>query len=284
MKEILVGIDFSKSSIQAFQFALQIASVCGCEIKLVYVSKTRDKDVHLIKDDMGMEISISESFHKLIDEHQSQIEGQITHKVLNGKIYEEITNQAKYTDATMIITGAHGMSGYEELWVGNNAMKIIAYSEKPVLSVKKYNKLKTPLIEKIVLPLDNTPETNQKVPFTIDLAKYFKAQINVLSVYNTKLKNNEEAVETNTKKAMEMIVASGLRYINERKSSDNIARSIVDYTVKRNADLISLMTEQPYSSHSVLMGNNAQEVINLSPLPVLSFKAKMHDRPLNRLE
>ncbi|TVQ12345.1 MAG: universal stress protein [Bacteroidetes bacterium] len=284
MKEIVVGIDFSQSSIQAFQYALNISKACGCSMKLVYVSKKRDKSSKLIKNDKGMEISIEENFKKLIEEHSGELKGSITHKVLHGKIYEEITNQAKYTDAEMIVSGAHGMSGFEELWVGNNAMKIITHSEKPVLSVKKNYKLKKPLIEKIVLPIDSTMETIQKVDFTIRLAGFFKAQINVLSLYSSKLKNIEESVERNTREAMELIVASGLRYINENKNSDNLSKATIEYAQKRNADLISIMTEQENSSNNVFLGNYAQQTINQSPLPVLTFRTRHLPRAYNKLE
>lgn len=284
MKEIVVGIDFSKSSIQAFQYALQVAKVCDCNLKLVYISKRRDKALKLIKDDKGMETGIDDNFKKLIEANSNKIKGIITHKVLHGKIYEEIANQAKYTDAEMIITGAHGMSGFEEFWVGNNAMKIITYSEKPVLSVKKTYKQQPHLIEKIVLPIDSSKETLQKIPFTIQLAGYFKAQINVLSLFSTKIKNIEDCVEKNTREAMELIVNSGLRYINENKSCDNISKAIIDYTLKRNADLISLMTEQEYSTNNVFLGNYAQQTINLSPLPVLSFRTRVLPRANNKSE
>ncbi len=284
MKEIVVGIDFSKSSIQAFQYALRVAKACGCNLKLVYVSKTRDKALRLIKDDKGMEINIADNFKKLLDAHSSEIQGRITHKVLHGKIYEEISNQAKYTDAEMIITGAHGMSGFEEFWVGNNALKIITHSEKPVLSVKKTYNLQKHLIEKIVLPIDSSMETLQKIPFTLQLAGYFKAQINVLSLFSSKLKNVEESVERNTREAMELIVASGLRYINENKNCDNIAKGTIDYAMKRNADMISMMTEQEYASNNIFLGNYAQQTINLSPLPVLSFRTKALARAHHKLE
>ncbi len=273
MNEIVVGIDFSKSSIQAFLYSLNLARVCGCNLKLVYVSKKRDKVLTLIKDDKGMEISIEESFRKLIEENSGKLKGTLTYKILHGKIYEEITNQAKYTDAEMIVTGTHGMSGFEELWLGNNALKIISHSEKPVLSIKKNFIIHPPLIEKIVIPIDSTKETLQKVPFTLKIARYFKAQINVLSLFNSKINDEEAMVDKQTKEAMKLIVASELRYINEKKDCENVARATVDYALRRNADLISIMTEQDLRNKNIFIGNHAQQIINQSPLPVLSFRS-----------
>jgi len=272
MKEIVVAIDFSKSSVQAFNYALNIAKVTGCGIKLVYVSKKRDKESTLVKDEKGMETSIFDGFNKLLSDPAIEDTAKITYKLLHGRIFEEITNQAKYTDANMIIMGAHGMSGYEEQWVGNNTMKVIYHSEKPVLVVKKPFQLKPVLIEKIVLPIDSTPETLQKIPFTLHLAKFYKAQINVLSICNSKTKNAEENLKKNTDQAMKLIIDSGLRYINEKKLCDNLSKATIDYAKKRNADLISIMTEQEYTSGHSLSNVFAQQTINHSSIPVLCFR------------
>jgi nucleotide-binding universal stress UspA family protein len=272
MKEIIVGIDFSRSSIQAFQYALNIARECNCKIKLVYVSKQRDKSSDLIKDEKGMASNIRDSFDKLLESISDDLKSRITHKVLYGKIWEELTNQAKYTDAELIIAGAHGMSGYEELWVGNNALKIVSHSEKPVLLVKKNFRIKNRIIEKVVIPIDHSESTLQKIPFTLKIARLFKSQVNVLSVFNPKLKYTEAMVEKNTAQAMEMIVGSGLRYINEKKSSEQMAKASIEYAIKRNADLISIMIENDTPSSSNL-GINPEQIINLSPIPVISFRA-----------
>lgn len=275
MREIVTGIDFSRSSMHAFEYAVKLAAVADCDIKLVYVKKKRDIHTILPEGSKGEPISIEKAFKKLCEKHQDSLKGKITYRVLHGKIWEEISNQAKYTDAQLIVAGAHGMSGYEEQWIGNNAVKIIAHSLKPVLIVKKNYKPSPKAVEKIVVPLDSTFETIQKIPYTIELARIFKAQINILSLYSSKIKNIEERVELNTREALSLVADSGLRYINEKLTCDNIAQATVDYAIKRNADLISIMSEQEFSSQNLHMGTYAQQTINLSPLPVLTHRTRV---------
>ncbi len=275
MSNIVVGIDFSKSSIKAFEYALGIASVTGLDIKLVYVRKKRDVDTILPEGSKSKPTSVEKGFEKLIIKHENSIPGNITYRILTGRIYEEITNLAKYTESWLIIAGAHGMSGFEEFWVGNNATKIITHSNKPVITVKKNYNIKAKPVEKIIIPIDSTFETIQKIPFTIEFAKHFKAQINVLSLYSSKIKNIEERVDNSTKEALSLVIKSGLRYINEKVVSDNITKATIDYAEKRNADMISIMTEQEFSSQTVLMGTYAQQMVNLSPIPVLSNKTRL---------
>ncbi|MFN2395979.1 MAG: universal stress protein [Bacteroidales bacterium] len=275
MNNIIVGIDFSKSSINAFEYALGLASKTGHNLKLVYVSKARDIDTILPEGSKGRPTSAEKGFQKLIKKYENSITGKITYKILDGKIYEEITNLAKYTEAWLIVVGAHGMSGFEEFWVGNNAIKVIAHANKPVITIKKNFKIKPAPVEKIVLPIDSTIETVQKVASTLEFAKHFKAQINVLSLFSSKLKNIEERVENNTKEALSMVVKSGLRHINEKVVCDNITKATIDYAEKRNADMIAIMTEQEFSSQSVIMGTYAQQMVNQSSIPVLSIKTRV---------
>lgn len=275
MNNIIVGIDFSKSSINAFEYALGLASKTGHNLKLVYVSKARDIDTILPEGSKGRPTSAEKGFQKLIKKYENSISGKITYKILDGKIYEEITNLAKYTEAWLIVVGAHGMSGFEEFWVGNNAIKVIAHANKPVITIKKNFKIKPAPVEKIVLPIDSTIETVQKVASTLEFAKHFKAQINVLSLFSSKLKNIEERVENNTKEALSMVVKSGLRHINEKVVCDNITKATIDYAEKRNADMIAIMTEQEFSSQSVIMGTYAQQMVNQSSIPVLSIKTRV---------
>ncbi len=274
-KSIVVGIDFSRSSIQAFEYALGIAGQTQSKLRLVYVTKKRDIDSLVPRDGKGKNSATEKSFEKLIARYKDSIPGEITYRILSGKIYEEVTNLAKYTEAWLIIAGAHGMSGFEEMWVGNNASKIISHANRPVITLKKNFRIKKPVLEKIVLPIDSTFETIQKVPFTLELAQYFKAQINVLSLHSSKMKTTEQRVENNTRDVMELIVKSGLRYINEKIVDENITRATIEYAQKRNADLISIMTEQEFSSQNVLMGTYAQQMVNQAPIPVLSHKTRI---------
>lgn len=275
MNSIVVGIDFSRSSIKAFEYALGLASKTGHNLKLVYVSKARDIDSVLHEGSKNEPTSAEKGFQKLIKKHEDTIPGKITFKILYGKIYEEITNLAKYTEAWLIVMGAHGMSGFEEFWVGNNATKVIAHANKPVITIKKNYRNKPVPVEKIILPIDSTIETIQKVPYTLEFAKHFKAQINVLSLYSSKLKNIEERVENNTKETLAMVVKSGLRHINEKVVCDNITKATIEYAEKRNADMIAIMTEQEFSKQSVIMGTYAQQMVNQSPIPVLSLKTRI---------
>lgn len=273
MKDIVVGIDFSRSSLRAFQYAVGLAAKTGSNLQLIYVNKKRDYPPELEISELGNNLSIEKCFKMLIDKHQHEIKGKMHFKVHYGKIFEEITNQAKYSGASLIVTGAHGLSGFEELWVGNNAYKIVSHASCPVITVREsYNTNRS--IEKIILPIDSTLETIQKIPFTLELAQAFKAQVYVLSLLSARIHTIVEKVEMSTREAINQISQAGLRYFHHELVSENIPKDTIDYALKKDADLISIMSEQEFAPRNVFLGTSAQQLINQSPIPVLSHKTQ----------
>ena len=65
-------------------------------------------------------------------------------------------------------------------------------------------------ISEILFPIDSTMETRQKVPFATELAKYFDAEIHLLGVYSTNVKDIKNLVEGYTKQAMEYVESNNV--------------------------------------------------------------------------
>jgi len=72
----------------------------------------------------------------------------------------------------------------------SDAYKIISHSKNPVITVRR-GKMSSN-IDRIVLPLDITLQTREKVPYTVKLAKLFNSEIHLLTVRSSKLKSIEK--------------------------------------------------------------------------------------------
>ena len=51
--------------------------------------------------------------------------------------------------------------------------------------------------------------------------------------------------------------------------AENLTDATIDYALKHDANLISIMTEQETSARNLLLGTYAQQMVNHSPIPVL---------------
>ncbi|MDT8394211.1 MAG: universal stress protein [Bacteroidales bacterium] len=282
MKKVLVAIDFLDCSLNALAHAVSISAKAGADLEMVWVNKPdNSKDIFTV-DPASLLSEVEKRFKKLIKQHAPEMgKGKISFSIREGKVYKEIVQAANDVNADLVIVGTHGASGFEEFWIGSNANKIVSASEKPIITIRGGVDIKRPL-SKIVLPLDSTVETRQKIPFTTDLAKICNAEIFVLSVYTTKVADVRYRVDTYTDQVIEYLEEEGVKYTRDAIDADNLTTSTIGYAERVDANLISIMTEQERTTSNLWLGPYAQQMVNHSPFPVLSIHPKELIRSLTR--
>jgi nucleotide-binding universal stress UspA family protein len=209
------------------------------------------------------------------------INNKIEYCTKDGKVYREIIAQAKEDDAFLIVAGTHGSSGFEEFWIGSNAQKIVSASPCPVITIRKGIKIDRNLT-KIILPIDSTLETRQKVPFTALFAKYFNAKIFVLGLYTTEVPSVRKKIDNYSEQVIEYLTENEISFERDQIEVDNVTDSTIDYAVKKDANLISIMTDQEKTTKNLWLGPYAQQMVNHSPLPVLSIHPKEYSQVITR--
>jgi hypothetical protein len=63
--------------------------------------------------------------------------------------------------------------------------------------------------------------------------------------------------------------------VRDKIISNNISKDTIDYALKIGADLITIMTEQETPAN-ILLGVHAQQMVNQSPVPILSIHPVEH--------
>lgn len=282
MKKILVAIDFLDCSVNALAHAVSIAESAGADIELVWVNMPdNSKEIYKL-DEESMLVEVDKRFKGLIKEYSPEMgTGKMSYKIRKGKVYKEIIHEAEDTNADLIIVGTHGASGFEEFWIGSNANKIVSATNKPIITIRGGIDINRSL-RKIVLPLDSTVETRQKLPFTTELAKLCGAEIFVLSVYTTKVSQIRYRVDTYTDQVIEYLEEEGVKYTRDAIDAENLSRSAIGYAERVEANLIAIMTEQERRTSNLWLGPYAQQMVNHSPFPVLSIHPKELIRSLTR--
>ena len=124
------------------------------------------------------------------------------------------------------------------------------------------------------MPIYHSVQTIQKVAFTADLARATGADICILALNSTGLKSMDRLVEANLAKAKIILEEKGVNYIAESINSKNVGADIIDHAHLVDADLIAIMTDSQDQASSIILGPIAQQLINNSPVPVLSIHPK----------
>jgi len=274
MKTILVAIDFSKNATHALSYSLLYANKLESNIHLIWVDNTSyDESVtDTIEGELRRE---KKSYmNKIIEEYQPLLKhGKIEMIFKKGRIYQEITKAAREIKAEMIFAGTHGVSGYEQYWIGSNAYRIVTQAPCPVVTIRNDFQFDN-TVKKILLPLDSSLETRQKLPYACNLAKSFGALIHLLEVYNTPIKVIRKRIDQFGQEAKKYLLEKKVDFVFDKIEADNVAASILDYSSTHDIDLIMMMTDQGTTTANKYLGPYAQQLINNSTVPVLSLRAK----------
>lgn len=185
MKKILVPIDFSKISINALNYAVQLAKRSGARIQLLHVCfapgtipsntlielPSANQLIH-----EGLE-DLEKLKRKIVKRHE---ELTVDCKCVNGFPVEEINRFAQKYKPDLIVMGTQGTGFFSERFFGSTATSLIGTCTVPVLAID--GKMRFRNVKRIVFTSDFLETRTQVLKPMKDLAKLFDAQIFILNI------------------------------------------------------------------------------------------------------
>ena len=271
MKNIIIPIDFSEDSQKGIELALLFTKKQYTNIQLVYVQKKSsdyNSPGHFEEENKWAE----KKFKEIITHFEPKMDNdsKIRYIIKSGKIYKEIVSQVESYKEAMVIASTHGASGFEEFFMGSNAFKIISATERPVLTTR--TGMIPEDIKNIVMPLDVTIDTRQKVPITAELAELFGAEVHIITVSSSRGQRITNRLEAYSRQAAGYFTAKKVPFRQKSLYGENIVDLTVVYADSVNADVITIMKEQ--SRNLTFMGNLTHQLLNHATIPVLTLSNK----------
>lgn len=275
---ILVPTDFSEVANNALGHALKIADVYKNEITLINIQDeggifglfgSHDK-MELVRE------AVNTRMDALIAESKKSFPNvKINKRIEIGKIYKVITEIAENENFDSIVMGTNGASGLAQI-TGSNASRVINYAKVPVVVVKEQS-ISQNGYEKIVLPIDLSRESRQKVTWAIHLAKKFNSTIHVIYENSTseEFRNRIFGAVNQTQDILEKNNANYIvRGLDDDKYPDSFAEDTLAYANDIGADLIMIMSQQEKGFSEFLLGSYAQQIVNHSgKVPVMCINS-----------
>jgi len=253
---ILVPFVNSPSAIGALKTAIFLSKIHNSKIQIIHVvtDKADEGILDTIKD-----ICTKENVTFTFIER-------------SGSIYKEINKAEKEIAADLIVMGAYGKSGWQQFWVGSNAFKVISSSHCPVLTLQgDHSDIST--FQKIMLPLDDSEESRQKVNWVAKLAKGFDAEVLIFNTTKVKGEDSRARLALYARQIEEILHKEGIRTEFDESYGNNIAEDCIKFAEIHGCDLITIMTETE-NTNSFFMGTYAQQLVSTSPVPVLTIHAR----------
>jgi len=282
IKRILVPIDFSETSLTALDHAVYIAKLNTADITLINVMESTYSYAPST-DYTALTFTNLESYEKSVlkqsKEHLLKLTQRIKKKdgvnivgiVSTGWVKEEILEAAESTRADIIIMGTHGVKGFREFITGSNTFRVANEAKCPVLSVRKQSK--EPGFKNILMPFRDRPHSREKVDYAIKMAELYGAKVHVLGIDTDDDKDQFKKIELEAAQIKRIVEKHGIACNVKVKSSPYLADKVLKYAKKKNADLVVVMADLDKMQISeFFMGPFAQQMVNHSPIPVLSIR------------
>ncbi|MDP3463075.1 MAG: universal stress protein [Bacteroidales bacterium] len=280
---LLIPVDFNEQSMIALEQSYNMAKLLGYEIVLLYVIEESDLLSGLFSGDQNQEMfmKINEKLEETAAEVSVKSGVNVTPLLSRGKVSATILKVAEDYNSRFILMGTNDSAERLRLdknQIGANTSRVIRQSRIPVISINgkhHYNGCRS-----ILLPLDLTKETRQKVTYAIEMAKLFSATIKVLSVLWDK--NDKDIINQLQNQLLqvknfieEVNIHCQTEIVEIEEGSAGLGSTILDYARKQgDIDLVIIMTQQENRLVEFFIGSAAQQIIRQSEIPVMSIIPK----------
>lgn len=280
--KILIPVDFSETSLLAIKHGAFLAKYTKGDVYLIHVINKQYEHYAVleqpmyIEDPAKYETSASNKLNELADSIRSEYGISVNTIVSLGNPTKEIINNAKEIKADMIVMGTHGYSPLEELVIGSNTLRVITKSACPVMTMsenaKKFG------YSNILIPIDTSGHSRQKVNYSIELAKIFSAHLHVAGLIGRNDANEEEGMNIVMNQIKKLAADKSVNCTTEiLKDIKNRADATIKQAEKVKADLIIIMTDQEAEISGFFLGPYSQQVIHHSKVPVIAITPEVND-------
>jgi nucleotide-binding universal stress UspA family protein len=274
IRKILIPVDFKEPSEKAVRYAGRMAERLKSQLVLLYVIDTPgilaqffSSGDHLVK----ITGEAKEKLFKLAKSVKKEIPGIKTETLVErGKPYQKILEVAKETGANLILLGENHQCGNPEDELGTTVYHVTLKSRVPVLTVKgDTSRMK----DNIVVPLDLTKETREKLAAALFYGLEYGAKVHLVSALVGGIAKKESRIYKKLKVAREMLEKNGLECEMKLFDRSDVPpfRRVLEYAEKVDAGMILLMTHQEGYTYDNYIGAFAHHIMNLSKIPVLSL-------------
>jgi nucleotide-binding universal stress UspA family protein len=280
---LLIPLDFNEQSMIALEQSYNMAKLLGYEIVLLYVLEDSDLFNGFLSSEQNQDVimRINQKLEETAAEVSRKAGVKVSPILSRGKVASTILKTAEDYNARFILMGTNDSSERLRLdrnQIGANTSRVIRQAKIPVISVNGKHHFNG--CRSILLPLDLTKETRQKVTYAIEMAKLFGATIKVVSVLWDK--NDLEIiqqlkVQMNQVKNFisEVNIQCQTEIVEIDGGQTDLGPTILDYAKQEgDIDLIIIMTQQENRLTEFFIGSAAQQIIRQSEIPVMSIIPK----------
>jgi nucleotide-binding universal stress UspA family protein len=276
IRKILIPFDFSETAELALEHGVFMAKLHKADIVVAHVIESFSFS-SVISSAFGksqsefdekIASSTNEKLQTLVDKLHHDSGMSVSYRTEQGKIYKKLVSIAEESAADIIIMGTHGVSGFQDFLVGSNTYRTVMSAPCPVISVQAHAKKIG--FKDIVLPIDNSHSSRQKVKHAVEIAKHYNSVVHVAGIMTMSDVDMQRRFEIKIHQVAGYLEEHEVAHTVKIFKTDTSPTTTLNYSQQINADLLIIMTDQ--EGTGFFPGNYAQQLINQSKIPVMSIR------------
>lgn len=273
---ILIPTDFSELSESALKIGVAIAKRQKAKITLLHVI---DRFAYLQPAEVFIpEVKLSPDHIAEIKERMSKISNRmlidtgvtVEGEILDGQPSEVICSYAFKKKFSLIVMGTHGTSGVKEFFIGSEAFRVVKNAPCPVLTVPG-NWQKT-YFEKVLLPIRLKPGAIEKYFYARPIIEKNNSELFLLGLSDKKSPDELKKIVSLIDRLRSQLQNDNVDFRTIYCPSEDFTKTVTETAKQSQIDLIILTANLDYNFKAYFVGPFSQQIVNHSPIPVLSIK------------
>jgi nucleotide-binding universal stress UspA family protein len=297
LSRILVPLDFSRTSMEALDFAAALADQFKARIHLVHVRAIDEEcavpeAAHVMRTCAESVTSVHEKLSGVRASEHKPFWPENCH-VRSGRAYQEICGLAREIEADLIVMASRGSTGFKRVVLGSTAERVARFSPCPVLVVRERKQKANGSapskdgqgcrVRKILVPVDFSKCGMAGVRYAAFLARALLARLCLFHAFlppspmvlDRVSSSIEHQYETDLANAKKNLQAFGqhtfMRGVKHEKEvcSGHVVDEICSRTKQPGIDLVVLSTRGRSGIDRFLLGSVAEHVLRYADCPVM---------------
>ena len=299
-KSILCPVDFSEFSRRALDHALAVARCYGATVTALHVATPLPTGVN-VPAYLGAEVAVPmalpatdravlrEQVQRLADAERAP--GVPVNVAVEEApdVHREILVQAERLGSDLIVLGTHGRSGFERLFLGSTAERVLRKARCPVMTVPPLMPDAVPRgpvpFTRIVCAVDFSPSSTRALEYALSLTRHGGGALTLIHVveviplyydYSPPAVVDVAAWARDAQRRLRALVPDAVRadcHVDEIAAAGKPYREIVSLAGALGNDLIVMGVRGRSTADLAFFGSTANHVIRDARCAVLTLRA-----------
>ncbi len=282
IKNILVPLDFSETSMNALQTAIAIAKQQKASMLLLNVVDTSfmfgfGGVAYISEKTIETMVNVStRMLNPLVETIKEEHHLDCTSVIKVGLVSLSIVKSASENKASLIIMGTHGVSGFREFFIGSTAQKVVKIASCPVLTIppnKRWLEFKT-----ILFPIRPIATAAEKYDFLRKLIGHTHAAIKILVLATSYNDLEKKLLHKIVKELKTRLIQDEIEISGNIKAGSYVPGAVLRMSKSIHANMIVITVNNNPAFKQFFLGLFEQHIINHATVPVLSIRPEWVSR------